>query len=104
MTTATIWKNNFVNRICIKGHSGYSVNGSDIVCSSISTACFLTANILTKLTKSCCIKIDDKNVYIDIQIIDVNVSKEVKIVMETLQETLEDISSQYPKFLTILYC
>lgn len=33
----------------IKGHSGYAENGSDIVCSAVSSAALMTANTITEI-------------------------------------------------------
>lgn len=102
MTIATIWKKDFVTRILVEGHSNYKSFGKDIVCSSISTATIFTANLVTKLTKCCHIDYNEKEVSIDIQITD-GASKEVYTVMSCLQETLEDIQTQYPNNLIIKY-
>lgn len=103
MTTATIWKNEEIYRVCVNGHSGYSKSGTDIVCSSISTATILTANIISSMTNNCIIKFDEKNVNIDIQITDKNISNEISIVMNSFVNILEDISNQYPKHLLLKY-
>lgn len=100
MTKATVWRNKTVSRVLVEGHSGYADNGSDIVCSSISTAMYLTCNIISKLTNKYEINIDENKVFINIKILsdDLYLSK----IMESLLETLEDISSQFPKFFTIV--
>ena len=44
-------KNNYVEFIKIEGHSGYAENGSDIVCSSISSIAITTVNAIIRLDK-----------------------------------------------------
>lgn len=100
MTTATVWKKETINRIYVNGHADYSTYGSDIVCSSISTATILTANLISKLTDDYEIVFDEENAIIDIKITDCN-SSVINTIMESLYETLCDISNQYPKNLTI---
>ncbi len=36
---------------CIKGHSGYSEQGSDIVCAAVSSAAYMVANTITDVLK-----------------------------------------------------
>ena len=33
----------------IKGHSGYAETGSDIICASVSSAAYMTANTITEI-------------------------------------------------------
>lgn len=35
----------------ISGHSGYSVDGSDIVCAAVSSAAYMTANTITEVLR-----------------------------------------------------
>ena len=35
----------------IKGHSGYSEHGSDIVCAAVSSAAYMVANTITEILK-----------------------------------------------------
>lgn len=35
----------------ISGHSGYSVDGSDIVCAAVSSAVYMTANTITEILR-----------------------------------------------------
>ena len=108
MTVASVWKNETVKRIMVEGHSKYAEYGYDIVCSSISTAMILSANLICKLTENCNVNINEEKVIIDIAINengivnDLNKDAVYKL-LETLLETLEDIHSQYPKYLKIRY-
>jgi uncharacterized protein YsxB (DUF464 family) len=48
MTTAEFFKKNgCITGFRVVGHSGYSENGSDVVCASVSSAVMLTANLIT---------------------------------------------------------
>ena len=40
---------NFLEGFELKGHSGYAENGSDIVCASVSSAAYMTANTITEI-------------------------------------------------------
>ncbi|MCQ2479507.1 MAG: ribosomal-processing cysteine protease Prp [Clostridia bacterium] len=39
----------FLTGFEIKGHSGYSEMGSDIICASVSSAAFMAANTITEI-------------------------------------------------------
>ena len=105
MTCATVYFNNdkTVSRIMVKGHSGYADSGFDIVCSAISTSMILTANLITKLSceENYVINIDEKKNLIDIMIKEFDTNGVLEKVMENLLETLESISSDYPKYFKI---
>ena len=49
MTTYYIERKTNEALIEVKGHAGYATHGADIVCAAISTACFMTANLIDKL-------------------------------------------------------
>lgn len=50
MTIAEFFKKNGeLTGFKVKGHSGYSEQGSDIVCASVSSAVMLTANLITEI-------------------------------------------------------
>jgi len=45
--------------ITIKGHSGYSEEGSDIVCASVSSICITTVNAMLSIDEDCIEYIDN---------------------------------------------
>ena len=98
MTKYTITKSDNSYKIEIKGHSGYSDYGSDIVCASISTAVCLTANTIDKLGLSCNIM---NNIHKEaLYIIETDIGNEiVNKVMDSLVDYLDTISLQYPKYI-----
>ena len=82
----------------VKGHSGYAQSGYDIVCASISTACIMTANLIDKLDlRYNILDLVCEEGYFRLQ---VNVTDSVvKNIFSNLEETLESICKQYPKYL-----
>lgn len=40
---------NFLEGFELKGHSGFAEHGSDIVCASVSSAAYMTANTITEI-------------------------------------------------------
>ena len=50
MTIAEFYrKNGELTGFKVKGHSGYSKQGSDVVCASVSSAVMMTANLITDI-------------------------------------------------------
>lgn len=43
---------NLITGFSVKGHSGYADEGSDIVCAAVSSAVFMTINMLTDIYKA----------------------------------------------------
>ena len=102
------YNNGLINKIEIKGHSGYDVTGKDIVCSSVSTAFILSVNLLEKLKNEYAIEyecIQDENIpLMSLNIGHMNSNEQVRLVqtiLENLVENLEMVSKQYQKFLNI---
>ena len=100
MTKVKILKDENEQEIEVKGHSNYKESGSDIVCSSISTACIMTANLIDKLgygyniIKLVC---DDGYFRLVIK----NDNEIVNNVFENLVDTLKSLETQYPKNIKI---
>ncbi len=100
MTTYHIvWKEDEAT-LEIKGHANYDVYGSDIVCSSISTACIFTANLIEKLKLGYNILdlVCDEG-YFRLQI--KTTDPTAKAILDNLLDMLKDLSKQYPKYLNL---
>ena len=97
MTKITIFKKN--GKICeyqVKGHSGYAEEGSDIVCSGISTA---TQMALVGLKEVLKVKVKDdvKDGYLHVTIEDFE-KEEVQQILKTMELVLEDITKNYARY------
>ena len=94
-----------IKEINVKGHSGYDVEGRDIVCSSVSTVVIITANLLEKLNIDfeC---ISDENVpVISLRIKNVNSKDQLDLVntiLENLVDNLSKVQEEYNKYLKII--
>ena len=100
MTIVNVWLvDKTTKRICVSGHSGYDIQGKDIVCSAISTAMMLAVNIINDVCSKYIFNTDEKEVTMDLEIVDQNSVTE--IVMKNLYLTLDEISRQYPKYLKV---
>ena len=79
-----------------KGHAGYGVRGTDVVCASVSILLINTVNAIEKLTADKCdYKINDRRATIDFEI-DGDVSHESRLLFQSLKLGLEGIASEYP--------
>ena len=86
------------DEITIKGHSGYSVEGSDIVCASVSSICITTVNALLSIDEGC-VKYTEKDGYLNIKI---NKHSEViDKLIENMINLLKELESQYKKYIEI---
>lgn len=91
MTIAEINTNNKIN-ILVHGHSGYSTNGSDIICAGISSltqAFAMTADN---------VKCETSEGFMDITAED---SKDNRVRLEMLISGLKAISEHYPQYFEI---
>lgn len=98
MTTYSVLRKEKEATIEVKGHADYAVSGQDIVCASISTACIVTANLIEKLNLGYNIidLVCDEG-YFRLQVKTTDATS--KGILENLEDTLEEISKQYPKYL-----
>ncbi len=82
----------------LKGHANYDVHGKDIVCSAVSTAFVMTANLIEKLNLSYNIIeliCEEGNLKLN-----VNTENEIiKSIMENLVYTIDELHKQYPKYI-----
>lgn len=92
-------KDKNISCIEVSGHSGYDVIGKDIVCSAVSTAMYVTLGLIEKLTLDYSFTSDEKKPQMKLEILKhdgVSV-----LVLENLQDALESIANDYPKYVKI---
>ena len=86
------------DEITIKGHSGYSESGSDIVCASVSSICITTVNALLSIDEGC-VKYIEEDGYLNIKI---NKHSEViDKLINNMINLLKELQSQYKKYIEI---
>jgi uncharacterized protein YsxB (DUF464 family) len=84
----------------ISGHSGFALEGSDIVCAAISSAAIMAANTVTEIIGGKA-DITENEGYLRFSLIDTDVES-VKV-LEGLRLHLMQISEQYPDNIKIIY-
>ena len=83
--------------IKISGHAKFDDYGKDIVCASVSSIIYTTVNGIFNIDKNAIIFKDKENIEIKIK----NRSKVVDILISNMITLLEELSTQYPKNITI---
>ena len=78
-----------------KGHAGFGVRGTDVVCASVSILLINTVNSIEKLTsEECSYKINDRRATIDFQMDTVGDGSQ--LLLQSLKMGLEGIADGYP--------
>ena len=86
------------DEITVKGHSGYSEHGSDIVCASVSSICITTVNALLSIDEDC-ITYEENDGYLNIKI---NKHNEViDKLIDNMIDLLKELEKQYKKNIEI---
>lgn len=86
------------------GHSGYAEQGSDIVCSSVSTLLQSLINGLIEVVgvkPNYIVDEDIPHLSVSVKNIDKDKMREVQILMKSTYLSLVDISNSYAKFIKI---
>ena len=93
-------KGDYVDRITIKGHSGYAELGSDIVCASVSSIAITTVNACLRIDKDSIIY-SEKDGFLKLEI-----QKEDKlnsILIENMISLFKELEGKYPKNIKITH-
>ncbi|MGI6781957.1 MAG: ribosomal-processing cysteine protease Prp [Acholeplasmataceae bacterium] len=91
------FNNQNLDSITVSGHALFAPYGEDIVCAAVSTAIIMTINAIEKLNEKHNIKVDLKEGYVKITVL--NLTDVVKGLLENLTYSLADIECQFPKYL-----
>ena len=104
MTKVEIFKKNG-NIIGYKasGHSGYSEQGSDIICSAISTSLQMTLIGIQEVLKlKVDFKINDGFLDVDLKNISRDKLTQTNILTEAMAIFLKELTKQYPKYIRLV--
>ena len=86
------------DEITIKGHSGYSEEGSDIVCASVSSISITTVNALLSIDEDCIIY-EEADGYLNIKI--KKHSEVIDKLIDNMINLLTELEKQYKKNIEI---
>ena len=85
------------------GHSGYSEQGSDIICSAISTSLQMTLIGIQEILKlKVDFKINDGFLDVDLKNISLDKLTQTNILTETMAIFLKELTKQYPKYIRLV--
>ncbi len=97
ITVKSMYDNNQVKQIIVKGHANYKAKGEDIVCAAVSTATILTANAIEHLDLDQHIDLEVSEGYFKLSLIKEN--DIVSGLLKNLEYTLHELEIQYPKYI-----
>jgi len=86
------------DEITIKGHSGYALEGSDIVCASISSIAITTVNSLLRIDEDC-IEYQEKDGYLNIKIKKHN--ETIDKLIDNMIDLFKELEKDYKKYIEI---
>ena len=85
------------------GHSGYSEQGSDIICSAISTSLQMTLIGIQEVLKlKVDFKINDGFLDVDLKNISLDKLTQTNILTETMAIFLKELTKQNPKYIRLV--
>lgn len=101
------FNNNVLSNFEITGHANYKNAGSDIVCSSITTAVFTTINLFEKMYPDMCeLTQNEKDGYLkctlNYDFIASDRTTFLAMLIQNLIDVLGNIEDQYPKNLKVI--
>lgn len=91
--------NSLVTGFEISGHSGYADEGSDIICSAVSSAAIMTANTITEVMGANA-EVSENDGYLLLKLEKSDAEKSQDILNGLLLH-LKGIEQQYPEFIKI---
>ena len=86
------------DEITIKGHSGYSEAGSDIVCASVSSILITTVNALISIDEDC-ISYKEDDGYLNLKIKKHN--EVIDKLINNMINLLKELEKKYKKYIEI---
>ncbi len=99
MTKIVIYKNkNHILGFEVSGHSGYAEEGSDIVCSAISTATQMAVTGITEVLKlNAFVEISDGYLKFKLQNADFD-NEKAQFMLKSMQISLQEIAKEYGNY------
>lgn len=105
MITAEFFKNlksGFFYKIKVKGHSGFSKKGKDIVCSAVSSIVLANVNACIEiLNAKSNIKQDDGYLQFEVIDDDIEVLKGCSLLLESSYLALKELEREYPRYIKV---
>lgn len=87
-----------IDSVTVKGHAGYGVRGTDIVCASVSSILITTVNAILRVDENS-IQVDQADAYVKVTIL--KRVEMVNLLMENMVALLEELQTDYKKYIRI---
>ncbi len=83
----------------VSGHAYYGDPGQDIVCSAVSSACYMAANGIEECAKVKCdaLYVDEGEMFLHCE------NEKASLLLESLHLHLTALAQDYPQYLKIIY-
>ena len=92
--------NGMITGFSVDGHTGYSEEGSDIVCASVSSAAYMTVNTITDvLNLKAGIEVLESHLYLTVDEKDV---KEAQVILKGFKLHMDELAKQYGDYIKVI--
>lgn len=92
--------NGMITGFSVDGHTGYSNEGSDIVCASVSSAVYMTANTITDvLFLKAGVEVEDGHLYLTVDEKDV---KGAQVILKGFKLHMDELAKQYGDYIKVI--
>ncbi|MGN1131979.1 MAG: ribosomal-processing cysteine protease Prp [Ruminococcus sp.] len=92
--------NGMIAGFSVDGHTGYSDEGSDIVCASVSSAAYMTANTITDVQKlNVGVEVMESHLYLTVDEKDV---KEAQVILKGFKLHMDELAKQYGDYIKVI--
>jgi uncharacterized protein len=89
-----------VKGFSINGHSGYADEGEDIICASVSSAAYMTANTVTEIIKITPDALSENNGFMELRLNKADAEK-AKDILSGFLLHMTELEKMYPNFIKI---
>ncbi len=86
------------NHIVVKGHAGYGVKGTDIVCASVSSIVITSLNLIIKMDEEA-INVTQSEGFVEVMIN--KHDKNIDMIIDNMISMLEELEKQYKENIKI---
>ena len=92
--------NGMITSFSVDSHTGYSEEGSDIVCASVSSAAYMTVNTITDvLNLKVGVEVNDGHLYLTVDEKDV---KETQVILKGFKLHMDELAKQYGDYIKVI--
>ncbi len=89
-----------VTGFSINGHSGYADEGEDIICASVSSAAYMTANTVTEIIKITPDALSENDGFMELRLNGADAEK-AKDILSGFLLHMTELEKMYPNFIKI---